>query len=665
MDHTAPAVSWLQLNPFEEFAIFRKARDFFAARKPGASASANPQAAPASSAGVAEVLKQRGNALLANGQLSEATESYRRAVELVPGDASLYVNLGYGQLEMGELVAAGQSLTQALELDAELVDAHFLLGQVLARSDSAHDAALHFEAAVARRPDFDFAWFELGRVYETLGKTGDALDACSRAMALNPGFADAASAAAGLLLGFKRWPEVLLITQTRLSAASVFPVQHALALHGLGRSKEALALLEKTLAQYPSEFRTLEAKTTILLALDRRAEALAIQLQLLDQQPTSEPALFSAAAIHIGMGNFQEALDLYTQAVKLRPDNPNALSNMAYALLHMHRTREAVEACNRGLALQPGHASLRWNKAFGHLLLGELREGWAEYEWRLLEPSEEAGLPDPSLPVWRGEPVSGKTVYLHPEQGLGDTLQMLRYVQPLAHMGAKVLLRVPAAIRPLCTVIEADCTLVDAPPPAGQYDYHCSMLSLPSAFRTELTTIPPTPYLYSNVELRQKWAGRLGPRRGPRIGLVWSGNVKQLNDTNRSMALAPLLQILPPHCQLVSLQKEVRNSDMPALEKGSVFHAGAELTTFAETAALADLMDLVISVDTSICHLAGALGKPMWLMLAYFADWRWLLDRSDSPWYPSATLFRQGSERNWQPVLDRIAAEIANKFPAP
>ncbi|WP_421953756.1 tetratricopeptide repeat protein [Polaromonas sp.] len=609
-------------------------------------------------------LRQRGNKLLAAGKLTDATDCYRRAAEVDPDNAATHVNLGYGLLELGDLNAAGQSLRRALELDTNLVDAHFLLGQVLARSDAMADAVQCFEKAVTLKPDFDFAWFELAGLYAALGRPSVALDAFSRVLALNPGFSEAASAKAGLLIDLQHWQEVLAITQPRLGLASVFPVQQAYALNGLGRGDEALVTINEVLAQYPDELRAWDAKTAILLALGRKAQALEIQLQILKQQPALEPAQFSAAEIYIKMGHFQEALDIYTEAVRQRPDNVNALSNMAYTLLHMHRTREALEACDRGLALSPGHARLRSNKAFGHLLLGELHQGWAEYEWRLLEPSKEIGLPDSSLPVWRGEPVAGKTVFLHPEQGLGDTLQMLRYVPLLAAKGAKVLLRVPAAIRPLCVELQQHCTLINATPPAGQYDYHCSMMSLPSAFRTALENIPPVPYLCSDARLCSKWEARLGPRNGPRIGLVWSGNVTQLNDTNRSMALAPLLAILPKHCQLVSLQKDVRDSDMPALESSAMFHAGAELTTFAETAALADLMDLVISVDTSVCHLSGALGKPTWLMLAYFADWRWLRDRDDSPWYSSVRLFRQAGQRDWALVLDQIAAELALQFPA-
>jgi hypothetical protein len=260
--------------------------------------------------------------------------------------------------------------------------------------------------------------------------------------------------------------------------------------------------------------------------------------------------------------------------------------------------------------------------------------------------------------------LSGRKILLYAEQGYGDTLQFCRYVPQIAALGAAVILEVQPPLVALLADLEGVAQIVAAGKPLPDFDYRCALMSLPHALQTTLETIPrTTPYLQSDVGRAKEWRSVLGERLGPRIGLAWSGSPIHDNDHNRSMALAPLLAALPAQFQYVSLQKDVRANDREALESSSnLENVARELHDFSDTAALCESLDLVISVDTSVVHLCGALGKPCWLMLPYHPDWRWLLERDDSPWYPSVRLYRQRWRGDWSGVLARVGADLAREL---
>jgi hypothetical protein len=269
-------------------------------------------------------------------------------------------------------------------------------------------------------------------------------------------------------------------------------------------------------------------------------------------------------------------------------------------------------------------------------------------------------------PMWRGEEdVAGKTVLVYAEEGNGDTIQFARYAPMLAARGAKVILAVQDALLPLLTGLPgvSQCIARSAPLPA--FDFHCPICTLPFAFGTRLDTIPSTtPYLPPPAQARvQSWEQRLQDRLGPdrkcRIGLVWSGNPNHGNDHNRSVPLRTILRLLGADASFISLQKQPTADDKLLLEQAGVVDLTAELSDFAETAALASCLDIVITVDTSVAHLAGALGRPTWIMLPHSPDFRWLLDREDSPWYPAARLFRLSKSRDWNELVDRVRSALA------
>jgi tetratricopeptide (TPR) repeat protein len=359
----------------------------------------------------------------------------------------------------------------------------------------------------------------------------------------------------------------------------------------------------------------------------------------------------------------EEALSWFDRAIELRPDFQAAFRNKAFALAQIHRFDEAFAVYDRMKAVDPGDAETDFHASLLHLLIGNFEAGWAGREARSRVPGLQIARFEFPQPIWLGkDSIAGKTILIHTDEGLGDSIQFARYVPMVAALGARVILVVEDAVVPLLSGLSGVSQCV--PKSGGMlpaFDTYCPMSSLPLAFKTRLETIPSaTPYLPAPAESRlQAWERRLGPHDRLRVGLVWSGNPKHKNDDNRSIPLRRLARVLDVDATFVSLQKDPRPGDKAILlEQSGILDLTAHLTDFAETAALVSCLDLVITVDTSVAHLAGAQGSPTWLLLPYLPDWRWLLDRDDSPWYPSLRLFRQDETRDYASVLDRVREEL-------
>ena len=319
------------------------------------------------------------------------------------------------------------------------------------------------------------------------------------------------------------------------------------------------------------------------------------------------------------------------------------------------------------LSLRPDYHEASWNKSLSLLLQGDYENGLPLYEsrWESWNVSEIAGKRFFAEPAWLGaESLQDKTILLYAEQGLGDFIQFCRYVKLVAGLGANVILEVPEALTCLMKGLDGISQLVTKGEELPFFDYQCPLLSLPLAFKTNLDTIP-NPSRYINLDNYpnkiMEWKARLGSKLKPRVGLVWSGNPNHKNDYNRSILLMDILPFLPNQCEYVSLQKEVREVDKLTLDSNPhILNFAGHLNDFLDTAALIDNLDLVISVDTSVAHLSAALGKESWVLLPHVPDWRWLLDREDSPWYPSMKLYRQTSIGNWSSALERVKSDLSS-----
>jgi tetratricopeptide (TPR) repeat protein len=383
--------------------------------------------------------------------------------------------------------------------------------------------------------------------------------------------------------------------------------------------------------------------------------------------PQAYPLHYNKGKILGALGRYQEELDAYRRAIAIKPDFVDAYVNAAVALRDMRHYDEALRLLKKAISLDPEHAGARTNRAQINLLLGNFEHGWREYEWRWRDGGQHHDVPGN---VWLGTPaIAGKTLLVHSEQGLGDTLQFVRYVDRLIALGADVVLRVQKPLIPLLQGYPGLKSVIGEDEALGPYDYHIPIMSLPYALWAGFKEIPsPDAYLQADsreVQNWRRWLAQMARSETPsamkklKIGLAWSGSRIHPDDQNRSMQLAQWAPLLPLNCLLVSLQKDVRADDRGTLDTWpDILDAGPELNTFADTAALIANLDLVISVDTSVAHLAGALGTPIWVALPYAPDWRWQLARPDSPWYARARLFRQSERGDWAAVIGDIVRAL-------
>ena len=570
-------------------------------RKQFVEALANYDRALALRPDYADALSNRGNALNALGRLEEALASYDRALTAQPNHAEALLNKGNALKDLKRFAAALQSYDQALVARPDYVDALSNRAVVLCELKRCEEAVVSCDRALGLRPDFAEAHSNRGNALHALERYEDAVASYDRALSLRPDFADARSNRAG-------------------------------ALHALRRLDDALADYDRALALPPERAEVHYNRGNVLHALQR----------------------------------FDDALQSYDRGLELRPDYADAIANRGVTLQDLQRFDEALAHYQRAQLVRPDFADAHYNEALCRLLTGDLVRGFEKHEWRWETDQHRGFRRDFAQPLWAGaDDVAGKTILLHAEQGFGDTIQFCRYAPLVAARGARVVLEVQEPLFALMTELKGVAELRARGEVLPDFDLHCPLLSLPRAFGTRLETVPDAaPYLHAAPEKTAHWGERLGVKVRPRIGLAWSGRPTHKNDHNRSIELAVFLQTFAGiEADLVSLQREVRDADAELLRaRGGVVHFGADLKDFSDTAALIANLDLVVAVDTSVVHLAGALGKPVWVLLPFIPDWRWLLDRADSPWYSTARLFRQDDSRQWNGVIARVNMALHGPF---
>ena len=583
----------------------------------------------------AEAWINRGNTLKEMGHLEDAVENYGRATALQPDYTEAHYNRGCILQELKRSEEALESFSRAIALRPDYAEAHYNCGLALMTRKRHTDALASYDRAIAIRPDYTEAWNNRGNVLKELQRYADALECFNRAIALQPGYADAWYNRGNVLKELKLLEEAV---ESFARAASLRP-GYTEAYNNCGNVLKELGRLEDALLSYD---------------------------QAVDSQPDDAEAYNNRGNVLKEIGLFDAAQESYNRAIAFRPDYAEAYSNRGLLFQALGRLDDAIEDYNRAIACPSDYLDACWNKSLALLLAGNFAEGWPLYEWRWKLGSAASFTRDFRVPLWRGdEPLAGKTILLHSEQGWGDVIQFCRYARLVAELGARVILEVGQPLAFLLKNLEGVSEIIVRGSALPPFDCHCPLMSLPLAFHTTLDTIPKAPrYLETDKGTLKQWAIRLGEKGKPRIGLAWAGRTTHANDRNRSVTLDALLSHLPGGFQYVSLQKEVCGSDQDTLQTGSeILHFGGEIVDFSDTAALCEHMDLVISVDTSVAHLAGALGKNVWVLLPFAPDFRWLLDRDDSPWYPSARLYRQDRPGNWTGVFQRVERELQNLLP--
>jgi tetratricopeptide (TPR) repeat protein len=432
---------------------------------------------------------------------------------------------------------------------------------------------------------------------------------------------------------------------------------------------EATETFKKSILKGGEFFEALHDLATAQASLGDFVSSIDNYQKCLNFDETSFELFFNIARIFDELKRYDEALTQYDKALSLKPDYAEAWLNKGVTLNDLKRCDEAIAHYDKALGLKPDYAEASWNKSLSLLLRGDFENGLSLYEsrWTSEKVSKTIGKSLFDKPVWHGkESLQHKKILLYGEQGLGDFIQFCRYVKLVADLGAKVILEVPQPLTGLMQGLDGISQLVIKGEELPFFDYQCPLLSLPLAFKTNLDTIPnKSGYinLYNHTNKIIEWNARLGPKLKPRVGLVWSGNPHHKNDHNRSLLLRDILPFLPNQFEYISLQKEIREIDKLTLDSNShILNFAGHLNDFLDTSALIDNLDLVISVDTSVAHLSGAFGKKTLLLLPYVPDWRWLLDRDDSPWYPSIKLYRQTFIGDWNSVLERVKLDLGSSY---
>ncbi|MDR3579531.1 MAG: tetratricopeptide repeat protein [Oryzomonas sp.] len=544
----------------------------------------------------AEFHKQRGIRLLQTGMPEEAAQSFSRAISLDPADAETYNNLGVTLDSQRKYGEALAAYGRALELAPDSIQVSFNMGNTC-RSLGKNDAARHcYEKALTLSPGLVQAELCLAQIWKDEGNPTQARDCLDRALVHDPANAEV--------------------------------------LHSLGET-------------YQSEERFAEA-------IDAYSRALAID-------PGHMKALNMLGSVFHLVGRFEAAEECYRKALVLKPGTLSVLNNLGALYQSQERFSESITVLRQAIAIDPSYADGHWNLALSLLAHGEYREGWQEYEWRFKKSNP---VPERQFtrPLWDGSPLEGRTILLHCEQGFGDTIQFIRYATLVARCGGNVVVECQTrALKRLVAGVEGVCSVVAATEPLPFFDFHAPLLSLPRIFRTTLADIPAEiPYLRADPDDLMTWKARVASGTALKVGLVWSGRQNLVLNRKRACSLelfAPLAEI--PDTIFYSLQIGEGAEQAAAPPAGMKLEdLTAQINDFADTAALIANLDLVITIDTAVVHLAGAMGVPTWLLLPHSADWRWMTGRDNCLWYPDMRLFRQSKPGEWQEVIGLLSSEL-------
>ncbi|MEM5382357.1 tetratricopeptide repeat protein [Paraburkholderia phymatum] len=565
------------------------------------------------------------------GQHEEAADLVRRAADLRPQDAALQLNLGNALKALGQLDKAIERFRNALTLAPAFAIAHYNLGNAYALAGRHEDAVDAFQKSLRLQPTDASSHVNLGNALHALGRHREAVDSLRRALELRPGHAGAHNNLGMALNALGSADEAIVHFRAALEAEPRFvAAQFNLGntLDATGRHQQAVAAFEAALALQANLPPALFGLGNALAALGRHEEALPRFERAVGLDPTFALAWLSLGAAHHALGAHEAAIRAFDQALRLRPD---------LAIAHM----------NRGVTL---------------LTLGNFKRGLPEYEWRLENVAQSPNAA--SLPRWNGEPITARTLFVHAEQGFGDTLQFARFVEIAAQRAAHVVLEVQPQLVSLLapTAQQWRVTLIAQGAKRPHADLQCPLLSLPLALGTDLDAIPArAPYLNAPAASRRAWRGSLGGHAKRKIGLAWSGRAQR--QENRSLpleALEPLFAL--DGIDWIVLQPVLSDDERAALDAHprakNIHRFDARIHDFADTAAIIERLDGVVSVDTSIAHLTGALNRPLWLMLPFAADWRWFVGDARSPWYPSARLVRQPRPGAWEDVVAEVASAL-------
>ena len=598
------------------------------------------------------------------GRYHEAIADFDSAIAINSKYPDAHCNRGasLAELELWDESLAANKI--ALTLRPNFVEAWLGVGRALSGLTSYNDALIAYDRALAINSDLPNAWFGRATAFFNLKRYGEALVACDKALALDPGFLRAWTGRGDVLCELHRYDEALAAFDKALGLEPRFSIAwlgRGNALFGRKDYQDALVAYDKAVAFDPTSVGGWVGRGNACFELKRNEDALAAHERALKLAPYSVDALVGLGTVQSELRRDELALVTFHKATGFAPDNKAAWIGRGKVYYETNRDTEALQCFERVLKLDPDNPEAHYNKSIVKLALGEYGEGWRLLEWRRKMRFGSHTVRDFSHGPWLGETdIAGKTLFVFAEQGLGDTIQFFRYLEKFKSLGCDIAFEAQPPLVPLIAGQKRSFRVIGRGDPIPEFDVLCPLLSAPLAFKTTLETIPASvPYLAAPPDKTELWRSRLGQKRKPRIGLAWSGSPTSVNDAQRSMPLKFLLPLIGGNGEWYSLQKDVRERDRDALSATPAIINHAEtFTDFTDTAALIAELDLIISVDCVISHLAGAMGKPVWIPLAFHSHFLYLRNREDNPWYPTAHLFRQRTEGDWAAVIDRLQPEL-------
>jgi len=532
----------------------------------------------------------------------------------------------------GSLNESEDGLKKILMNQPKHFDALHIMGVIRGIKQHHQEALDYFKRALKIDPNHGHLNFNIAKAYSEVGQDERALKYHLTAIRIDPNVPEWWLNYGKCLLSLKK-PDQAIIAFER--ALELHP-NYAEAYTNLGCAHMELKSLAQALASFD---RALQINSNLAEAWSGRGNVL------------------------LEFKNHEESLASYGKAININPKYAEAWYNRGNALLELKKFEESLESYDKAILINPQYAEAFFNKSIIFLLNGNFELGWQFYEWRWKQKIITSQKRNFIQPIWLGNAdISGKIILLHAEQGLGDVIQFCRYASLVKSRGAKVILEVPQVLFNLLKSLNGVDILVKSGSELPDFDYHCPLLSLPLALNTRLESIPsPTPYLKVNASKSREWADKLGERKKLRLGIAWSSLSNFKNDHLRSMRFSDFINCLPEDdFEIICLQKEIKPSDQDFFEKTKIKIGffGPELKDFSDTAGLASCLDLVISTCTSVPHMTAALGIPTWILLSYVPDYRWMLDREDSPWYRTAKLYRQQSAGDWDGVINRVKRDL-------
>ena len=576
-----------------------------------------------------------GSTLQQQGKLEEAIAQYQRLLALKPNHADGANSLALALQQQGDIDGAIAAFKRALELRPNFPGVCNNLGNLLLETEQTEAAIAHYERAIELRPNYPEALNNLGNALQKQGQIPQAIANYRKALELKPNFVEALSNLGAVLKDQHKLPEAVSCLEQAVSLNDGFAEIH----NNLGNAYQ-------------------EQK--------RHEDAIACYLRAVELKPDMAEVRSNLGNMLQYMGDFEGAFEQFHKAIEVQPDFAGVYNNLGITYRNSGQVQEAFAAYDRAIELKPDFVEAHWNKALNYLLMGDFAQGFAGYEWRFKWTRfiEQNPARTYAQPRWQGESLAGKTILLYSEQGMGDTIQFIRYIPLVAAQGGRIVLECHPPLKQLFQNYPGLDRFVSYGEPLPEFDVHAPLMSLAYIFRSTQETIPRTvPYLSAPT------TPQLPPPHQPtdlKVGLVWNGNPENPYNRHRAVPLKDLLFLAElPGITVYSLQKEPTPEDLERLQaQPQIVDLRSQLNDFTDTAALINQLDLVISIDTAVTHLAGALGKPVWLLLPYAPDWRWMLERPDSPWYPTMRLFRQTVYGEWDGVLHAVQTAIAEQLMA-